>query len=203
MDLEPLVPSHEQIVACVDRLRAETIVGACIDMVPYGPADDAEVVRLRSLPNVRHFMNLTDQPSLTAQRAWRAGYETRSNDVMWMIRDKCGRVCGTNRLYDIGVFSAEKGSQIVDPQFSRILPAALEADITVIKIAFQQLGMDRVVAFIREDNAHVRSMNERFGFEATADEMRNEVRYIRYCLQRDRWKSDSFDRIVKHWSKRF
>jgi RimJ/RimL family protein N-acetyltransferase len=192
-----------EIAERVRRLRESVIIGDCIDMLPYRPEHDAEVVRLRDLPNVRYFLHLTEAPTEAGQAAWRAGYEARGDDVMWLIRDKTGRICGTNRLYDINPVSAEKGSQIVEPDVARVVPAALESEVTIIDLAFGTFNADRVVAQIREDNTQVQSMNTRFGFvQVGATEIRG-VPYGTWHLTRAAWNPAPLRAILKHWARRY
>ncbi len=195
--------SPTEIADRVQALRQDVIVGDCIDMLPYRPEHDAEVVRLRNLPNVRYFLHLADEATVEGQAAWRSGYEARTDDVMWLIRDKSGRICGTNRLYDINGRTAEKGSQIVEPEIARVVPAALESEVRIIETAFNTFGVDHVVAMIREDNTQVHSMNERFGFVRDSEAEIRGVRYLRFLLPRERWNPAPLQAILKHWAKRY
>jgi len=190
------------IAAAVNALRRSTIVGKCIDLDPYADVGDIEVVRLRSLPKVRYAMNLTDTPSLAMQAGWRAAYEGRSNDVMWIIRTKSGVVCGTNRVYDISPSVAEKGSLIVDTARTGGAPAALEAEVTVLNTAFQILGVDRVITHVRHENATMRTINSRFGFAWEADFSIRGVTFGRYVLDRRDWRPEPFEELVARFSSR-
>ena len=195
--------SLAEIADRVRCLRETVMVGSCIDMLPYEPEYDAEVVRLRSLSNVRYFMNLIDEPTLAGQVVWREGYGAREDDVMWLIRDKLGRICGTNRLYDINPRTAEKGSQIVEPEIARALPAALESDVTIIETAFNTFNVEKITAIIREDNVQVKTMNERFGFVSESESEIREVRYVKYVLTREAWNPSPYRAILEHWARRY
>lgn len=195
--------SAAEIADRVRLLRKGTIVGSCIDMLPYGAEYDAEVVRLRSLSNVRYFMNLIDEPTLAGQAVWREGYARRNDDVMWLIRDKSGRICGTNRLYDISALTGEKGSLIVDPEVARAVPAALESEVTIIETAFTTFNIEKIITHVREDNTQMKSMNERFGFaRESVTEIRG-VKYERSFLTRETWNPSSFCAILEHWARRY
>lgn len=190
------------IAAAVNALRRSTIVGKCIDLDPYADVGDIEVVRLRSLPKVRYAMNLTDTPSLAMQAGWRAAYEGRSNDVMWIIRTKSGVVCGTNRVYDISPSVAEKGSLIVDTALAGGAPAALEAEVIVLNTAFQTFGVDRVITHVRNENTPMRSINCRFGFTWEADVIVRGVTFGRYVLNRRDWQPQPFEQLIARFSGR-
>lgn len=198
-----IAPSEAHIADLVRKLRNSVIIGDCIDMVPYGEQHDSEVVRLRNLPDVRYFLNLSEPANVEGQASWRMGYEKRDDDIMWLLRDKSGRFCGTNRLYDINKDAAEKGSQIVDPDFARLLPAALESEVRIIEIAFKILKVPSVIATIREDNEKVKSMNNRFGFAPDGRDDIRGIQYLRYKLQKSDWKPEPFRVILAQWAKRF
>lgn len=195
-------PGDQDISEKVHRHRNAAIIGDCIDMVPYDATHDPEVVRLRNLPEVRYFLNLAEPANIEGQSKWRVGYEDRNDDIMWLLRNKSGEICGINRLYDISKTSAEKGSQIVDPQFARLLPVALESEIRIIDIAFDVYGVREVIATIREDNEKVISMNQRFGFHLDGEVQIRGVNYLRYVLSRKDWSPDSFKKVIAHWSNR-
>lgn len=193
---------HCPIVAAVKSLRDTTIEGKCINLDPYTDIRDLDVVRLRSLPNTRYAMNLLDAPSLAMQAAWRAAYESRPNDVMWIIRTKAGAVCGTNRLYDISHSVAEKGSLIVDTALAGGAPAALEAEVIVLNAAFQTFGVDRVITHVRNENTPMRSINCRFGFTWEADVTVRGVTFGRYVLNRRDWHPQPFEQLIARFSSR-
>lgn len=196
-------PSDQVIPDMVHCHRSQTIFGDCIDMVPYNATHDAEVVRLRNITEVRYFLHLAKPANLDGQSLWRVGYEDRHDDIMWLLRDKSGCFCGTNRLYNINNKSAEKGSQIVDPNFARVLPAALESEVRIIDMAFKVFGVQEVIATIRQDNERVKSMNVRLGFIRDRELNIRGVEYWRYVLPRRSWNPNPFKAILAQWSRRF
>ena len=122
---------------------------------------------------------------------------------MWIIYDKSGRICGTNRLYNINPESAEKGSQIVEPEVARIVPAALESEVIAIATAFNTFAVEKVIAEIREDNTQVKSMNERFGFVPESEREIRGVRFMKYVLTREAWNPAPLQAILDHWARRY
>lgn len=195
--------SADQIADRVHKLRQNTVIGSCIDLEPYAAAFDSAVVDLRSHPDARYNMQIADPPTLAGQATWRRAYDDRSNDVMWVIRDKSGAVCGTNRLYDIDERIAEKGSLIIKPEIARIVPAALESDLRIIDTAFQLFDVEKIITRVRINNVPMKSMNSRFGFvpERTID-----IRGAEYeisALHRDEWDSTALHTIIQHWARRY
>lgn len=197
-----ILSTHKGVADKVCYYRSTVITGDCIDMVPYEALYDSEVVRLRNLSEARYFLNLSEPATRESQSIWRLGYEGRKGDIMWLIRDKSGRLCGTNRLYDINEVSAEKGSQIVDRNFARLVPAALESEIRIIDIAFDVFNVREVVATIRADNEKVKSMNNRLGFIEGGSLEISGIKYFRYVLPRGSWNPDPFKKVLAHWAKR-
>jgi RimJ/RimL family protein N-acetyltransferase len=187
----------------VHRLRNTVIIGSFIDMVPYTSEYDSEVVRLRSLEEVRYFMKLSEAPSVKAQVTWRSYYECRSDDIMWIMKDKLGRVCGTNRLYNISKYFCEKGSLVTDPTLTRTVPATLESEFIVINRAFDDFNIDAVVTHVRPDNVKMNSINNRFGFVRDGSVDIRGQEFFRYFLERKAWNPDPLKKVLDHWAKRF
>ena len=187
----------------VRHQRNAIVIGDCIDMIPYVAAYDADVVRLRNIPEVRHFMNLTEPANTESQSNWRAGYESRENDIMWIIKDKSGRVCGTNRIYNISKEFCEKGSLIADPILARTAPITLESEVIAITTAFDKFNVLAIITHVRPDNAKMNSINDRFGFFKDGEvDIRGE-KYYRYTLPRSSWNPLKFKAILSQWAKRF
>ena len=189
----------EELVA---HYRQTPIIGALITLRPYGPEHAEAVVDLRNRPEARYFLNQLPPSTLDTQHRWYEGYLTRTNDLMWVIEDRQGMVVGCNRLYDIRDGVAEKGSQIVDAVAGRSAPIALEADLLAIKLAFQALGTDAVVARVRKDNEKVLSMNQRMGFRVVAAEEINGAMFELLRLERAAFAPAPLDQLINYWSRR-
>lgn len=186
----------------VAQLRSKVIIGSCIDFIPYSSEYASDIVRLRNLPDVQYFLNQSEKSTLEAQLAWSESYSQKKNDIFWILKNKSGRVVGCNRLYDINKLSAEKGSLIVDPEYARSMPIALEADVRVIKIAFSELNLYELVTAVRLENSKMLSINSRFGFSEIDKESIRGVAYSRSQLLRDSFDPLKFETIINHWSKR-
>ena len=186
----------------IHALRRQGIRGKCIDFIPYTAEFASDVVRLRKLPEARHFMSQAAPSTLSTQSAWHQGYLERSNDLFWLMLDKGGAVLGCNLLYDISSEVAEKGSLIVDQQSARTAPVALEGDLLILKFAFEELGLRHVITTVRQDNAKVLSMNERLGFMPVASKSVGGVSYNVLTPERARFEPGRFDQVVDYWSTR-
>lgn len=190
---------HAVVVA---HLRSQVYFGGCIDLVPYTSNYAADIVRLRNLPEVRYFLNQKEESTLESQLAWSKGYGLRSNDVFWVVRSKSGDIIGCNRLYNISNNQLEKGSLIVDPNYARTQPIALETDLFLMKIAFSRFYIDKIVTTVRSENLKTRSMNQRFGFTEVGPEKIRGVTYIQCQLLREVFEPAPFETILNYWSKR-
>jgi RimJ/RimL family protein N-acetyltransferase len=190
------------VESVVGRLRGGAIVGSCIDLLPYEAADAAAVVRLRNITEVRYFLNQEQASTLDSQLAWTSAYLQRRNDIFWILKDKTGQVVGCNRLYDISADVLEKGSLIVDQEFARGLPIALEADLLALRCAFADFGVGHVLTRTRYDNVKMQSMNLRLGFREIGSEMLRGVQYTVHRLDKADFRPGPFENIVNHWSKR-
>lgn len=190
--------SLEEIVA---HYRKTPIRGKCVDLVPFLPEHAPAIVELRNSPEARYFLNQGHESTIESQMAWYEGYSKRKNDIFWVIQDKTGNVVGCNRLYDISEKSAEKGSQIVDQRFTRLAPIAIEADLAVIKLAFD-MNVESVLARIRHDNPKVHSMNEKMGFRRVSEDPVNGVLYYIFKLEKDSFRPEKLDQLIDYWSQR-
>jgi len=190
------------IASQVEKFRRISIQGACIDLVPYVPDYALTVVRLRNLPDVRYFLNQEIESTLDLQETWYENYAKRDDDIFWVLKDKSGIVVGCNRIYDMYPKVLEKGSLIVDPDFGRSLPIALEADLLALQFAFFEIGVGTVITRTRDDNIKMQSINSRFGFKETGQEILRGVPYLVYSLTKEDFSPEPFESIIKHWSRR-
>lgn len=191
-----------RIETIVEYYRRQAIQGACVDLVPYGPEHAEAVVRLRNLPDVRYFLNQTFESTPETQAMWYQGYMARTNDIFWILKDKSGQVVGCNRLYQISATQVEKGSLIVNPDFGRASPIALEADLRALQVAFDHLGVSVTITRTREDNVKMQSMNARFGFKQAGLDHLLGVPYPIFSLARVDFQPTAFESILEYWSNR-
>jgi len=190
---------------CKDTIaiyRQKAIIGKIIDMIPYDPSYAEEVVRLRNTDRVRYFLNQDYESTLETQHKWYDDYLLRDNDILWVVKNKQGQMIGTNRIYDVDQNKAEKGSQIINEEFSLGAPFALESEIILVNFLFKKIGIKKIIAKIRDDNEKTKSMNVKMGFFETNYEIIRGVRYIIYELDNKDYNLSYFEDIINYWSNR-
>lgn len=184
--------------------RARTVSGALIDMVPMQPQHTEAVLALRNADDVR--FNLAQTTVLTADQhdGWYRGYLSRNDDIAWMIKRSGGDIIGTIALYAIDPDgkTAEKGRQVVDARARMQGPFTVESELMVLRIAFEALAMERVLATIRPENVKVISMHQRIGFRySRAIELRA-TPYGEYALERRDFNPAPLEKLLQHWTDR-
>lgn len=203
--MQPSV-TPEQRLERVEKLRTEPYSGDLVDLIPYSPEYAQATIDLRNTDRAKFFLTQHDDLTLEDQQRW---YETvyllRNNDIQWLVADKKGEIVGTNALYDIdieGGDSGEKGRQVIREEVAMLGPYALEADYIACRLAFDELGLRRVIACFREDNVKVASMNKRMGFEYfETRELRGQPLLYHHCT-REQFQDAFLKGIIDHWKSR-
>ena len=190
------------ITAAIARYRQEPLRGRIVDLVPYIADHHARVVELRNSPKACYFLHKETALTLAMQRQWYADYLRRSDDLYWVVAAKSGQIIGTNRIYDISADQLEKGSLVIDEEFARGAPYALESDLLAMRFAFDVLRVQRIITAVRADNAKMQSMNARFGFRQTGERLVRGVSYPVYELEHGDFEPRPFASIIDYWSTR-
>lgn len=188
----------------VAGLREQTLRGSLVHLTPMRLEDTRAVLTLRN--SHRAIFNLAQSGPLTSEmhETWYRGYLDRDDDIAWMIRLPSGDVIGTVSLYSIDPAggSAEKGRLVIDEDRTMTAPYAVETDLLVLDLAFNELDLARVVASIRPDNGKVVSMHRRIGFHFTRGFELRATPYHLYTLERTDFDRALLERILQHWRKR-
>ena len=190
---------------CKDTIaiyRQKAIIGKIIDMIPYDPSYSEEVVRLRNTDRVRYFLNQDYESTLETQHKWYDDYLLRDNDILWMVKNKQGQMIGTNRIYEVDLLQAEKGSLIIDESMALGAPYALESDLIAIRFALDCLDVNKIITKVRLDNEKMKSINTRFGFTQSSIEKIRDIDYFVFELLSNLFNPKPFEDIINYWSNR-
>ena len=188
----------------VKKFRNTPINGIVTRLVPYNESHIPRLIEIRNSDRARHFLTQTQLLTVEGQTAWTKGYFSRDNDLCFMIEDPSGRIVGVNCLYEINVHpgEAEKGRQASDEVLAMAGPFSLEADLMLIRLAFEEFWLDRVVCTIRDDNEKTISMNLRMGMKRIGNQdVRGEILGL-YAVDRADFSTAKFDPMFQHWRKR-
>lgn len=127
------------------------------------PEDAEYVYALRTDPEFGSNLSAVTG-TVDDQRRWIDSYKTReakSDEFYYIVERRDGQVCGTVRLYDIGVQEFTWGSWILDRKKPRL--AALESAVLSFGVGFHGLGLARALVDVRAGNHHAQAFYRRFG----------------------------------------
>lgn len=186
-------------------LRSVPIRGSLIDLLPYAPQHFGDIIRLRNQERARYALHQEKVLTLDDQRNWYEAYVHRSNDLTFVVATKDGTVIGTNALYDIDTSAgtAELGRLVIDEERGMEAPYVLEAELRLLDLAFDTLGLTKIVCTVRHDNHKTLSMNLRFGASVTGQIDIRGVPFDYLELPRD--KQHEYRKlyaIIRHWERR-
>lgn len=192
----------DHIEEIVKTYRNRIIEGKLIDLSPIMEEDLSDIVRMRNDPKMIYYFNQKTEITLDSQKEWYQKYMKRTDDLYWTIKDKTGKVIGTNRLYNIMIDKCEQGSLMIDTQHSKTAPYAVEGIMLSVDFAFDILGVCTIVNENRCDNKNMNSLSRRFGYKFLHEiDIRGVV--YNYCeLQREHYKRDDIEEIINLWMER-
>ena len=186
----------------IKEYRSKILYGKIVDLAPVQEDDLSDIVRMRNDPKMMYYLNQSQTITLDSQKNWYHNYERRTDDLYWVIKDKSGRIVGTNRLYDITDDKCVQGSLMIDTQYSRTAPFAIEGILLSLDFAFDILGVNTIVNEDRNDNKNMNSLSRRFGFQFLHKTDIRGVTYNYYELHRENYKHDEIIEVLELWLSR-
>jgi len=186
----------------IKEYRHKTLTGKCIDLVPLTDEMLEKVVALRNQDKSVYFLNQGNLLTLEMQKQWFDNYQKRYDDIYWAIYDKTNTFVGTMRLYDISAGECVQGSFIIDEQYAKGAPYALEAEIMSLRFAFDVLGVEKVINEDRADNANMNSLTKKLGFTYIKDTNVRGVDYKYYELYKENLKTEKIEAVLDYWESR-
>lgn len=142
------------------------IEGERVQLRRMGPQDAADVVRLRSDPDVQTQLFSERPPTVAEHLRWLADVDARGDRHEFMIVERTSgqsvgtiglsRIDPTHRRAEYGVLIGEPGA--------RGKGLASEASRLLLDYAFRTLGLVRVYLHVFADNAAAVRLYERVGF---------------------------------------
>ena len=162
------------------------IEGERVQLRRMGPKDAADVVRLRSDPEVQGQLFSERPPTVNEHLRWLAEVEARGDRLEFMIVERTsGRSVGTIGLSHIDSkhHRAEYGVVIGEPG-ARGKGLASEASRLLLGYAFGTLRLHRVYLHVFVHNEPARRLYRRVGFEPEG------------VLRQHVWKGDQFHDVA-------
>lgn len=187
----------------VNHFRENPRKGNFLTLFPYEDRFAIDVVNLRNVDRAKYYLNQHFDSTIQTQLDWAKEYFKRDNDIYWVIIcNNTKKIIGTTSLYDITQTKCEKGRLVIDEQFATSKPYTLEAEIMIIKIAFEELNLKNIITTTRYNNEKMESINKRLGFVHYGSHEIRGVQYQKYVLEKANFNPYPFEKILNHWLKR-
>jgi len=140
-----------------------SIKGIKTSLVPIEESDAEAMIRLRNDPAYNRFLF---QSTLTVedQRNWIAKNKNREGAYNFKVLDLNGEFKGTISIYNIENKAGEFGRYIVTNPVN-----AIESEYLLVKLCFEQLGMERVYCQTNKENRSVWSQHLKLGFRTVEE----------------------------------
>jgi RimJ/RimL family protein N-acetyltransferase len=188
----------------VQQLRSAPRAGQVVDLIPYAALHHRRLVALRNESRASYYLHQPAPLTIAAQSVWYNAYLARHDDVQWVIARKDGVVVGGTALYGIAAdrSRAEKGRLVVDPSHAMEAPYALEAELLLLDVAFNALGIAQVETCVRHNNLPMQSINARLGFTPVGQHQVRGVDYYDYSLTATQYAPTKLYATLDAWSRR-
>ncbi|OXS79288.1 GNAT family N-acetyltransferase [Domibacillus enclensis] len=177
--------------------------GSFITLIPYSNEYAADIVKLRNTDRARYYLHQGFEATVETQMAWTREYIEKTNDIYWVIQcNETKQIIGSTSLYEITHLQCEKGRLVIDEKVASCKPYVLEAEIMIIKVAFEKLQLKKIITSTRYDNGKMESINKRLGFVQYGFHDIRGVQYNDFVLEQENFNSKPFEKILSHWLKR-
>ncbi len=192
MNLEEIVFSYKHNI----------INGIFCDLVPIRETDLNDIVMLRNQERNKYFLHQESDITLEQQRIWYQKYCIRKNDIYWGIHNKKEKLVGTIRLYNIGNGFCEEGSCIVNENYAKEAPYAIEAKYLTTQFAFQILHLNQIVNENKRDNRVMNSFSKQLGFVKVKTVTIRDTEFNYFVLTPEQFQKEKIQQILEYWSNR-
>lgn len=163
----------------LDSLKKQVITGRIVDLHPFSPEFAADIARLRNQEKARYFLSQNFEITPENQLAWMRLYADRPDEINFVAVNKSGAVVGTFGMYNYQNGTMELGRLVFDlDKVKGGVPYALESAILVFDLAFDYLGLEKLIATVREDNHSLLKFGQTLGFRQTGACMLREQPYV-------------------------
>ncbi len=192
----------DRIENIIKEYRKERLKGSFCYLKPIDEGDLENVIVLRNKQRNKYFLNQKKDITLEEQIAWYRNYVETTNDIYWGVWNYDNKMIGTIRLYSIQGMSCEEGSCIIDEEYARRKPYAIEAKYLTTEFAFNVLGVKTMINENRVDNKEMNSLSKQIGYCFLHNVEINGVLFNYFVLSRENYKRDKIVKILAYWKNR-
>lgn len=176
--------------------------GEFCTLVPIREQDFESIIRLRNREKNRYFLNQKTELTLEQQKKWYEDYLVRDNDIYWGIWKDKDTLIGTVRIYNIHGDTCEEGSCIVDEDYAKEAPYAVEAKYLLTEYAFRTLRLKKIVNINKADNKVMNSFSKQQGFKLVKEVMMDGCRFYYYVLDEQDFQKEKVENLLQYWKAR-
>ena len=166
--------------------------------------EDAQLIcELRNQPHINQYLSSTEPLTLESQRAWQTVNGNKTDGLYLKIIDKkTNNFCGTISIYQI----SDEGCGEFGRYICTKALQAIEAELLLIKLAFEIMRLRLVYCRTAELNIKVWKQHYEYGFEDDGFEVLkdNGLNLKKQILTLDKYKSFNYSKIetvIKRMSK--
>lgn len=171
-------------------------------LIPIREQDLEAVIKLRNREKNKYFLHQESNLTLEQQKGWYEDYLIRDNDIYWGIWKKNNTFIGTIRIYNIEGDECEEGSCIVDENYAREAPYAVEAKYLLTNYAFETLKLKKMINVIKADNKVMNSFSRQQGYKLMKEIMLGESTYNYYVLECGDFEGEKIEQMLEYWKMR-
>lgn len=176
--------------------------GEFCTLIPIEERDFGDIIRLRNREKNRYFLNQKSELTWEQQKKWYQDYFGRDNDIYWGIWKNRDTFIGTIRIYNIREGECEEGSCIVDEDYAKEAPYAVEAKYLLTKYAFDTLGVARIININKADNKVMNSLSKRQGFRVMDEVFLEGEKYYYFILEEKNFEREKIEKMLQYWKTR-
>lgn len=138
------------------NVRLKPLAAEDIELLRNWRNDAGNSKYLRKIPHITSEM----------QKAWFEKYLENEDEICFSIfeQDVLNRVVGSLSLYDFQGKQAEFGKILIGDEAAHGKKIGLHALLAVLKVAFEDLKLEKVILHVYEDNVAARHIYETAGF---------------------------------------
>ena len=154
----------------MNHTTSRRIDGICTSLVELTLNDAAAVINLRNNPDNNRYLSSQVKLTVQMQRDWIASEQARDDSINFKIVDSDGAFQGTISIYRIADGAAEFGRFIAPNSLY-----AVEAEYLILKLGFEQLGLQRIYGKTVTENKKVWKQHYRFGLRDAGTELDSRI----------------------------
>ncbi len=141
--------------------------------VQIKPLEEYEIEQMRVLRNShRYCFVYSDIITKEAQKVWFQNYLQKPDDYVFSVYLN-KKWIGTASIYNVSENKAEFGRLLIDNQSTNEKGLGLDTTIGVCSIAFEQLGITKILLQVYEDNIPAYKTYMKAGFKVTGNSFDN------------------------------